>query len=136
MEKVFMRTFNDCQTAAYATILQVPYEEAPRLYNENDEILDNWRDITDTFLASKGYYRIVFEPYPDLLKSLAGKFIAGVESSSEEYREKGYEHAVIFENGKLWHDPGCEGRDITLTDIKSVELLIPIFNGGPSEHRA
>ncbi len=85
---------NDCYTCAIATLLNIPYEEAPYMAGEKEEDFFAYRD---KWLEERGYISISFpwntkEPFP----IFSGKSIRCIADLQAEHDT----HAVVIEAKK------------------------------------
>lgn len=127
MRKVYMQRRNDCLTACLATVLSVDYETVPYLFDDNDQTLPDWEGLVQRFLARHWLQMLTVNVDEGLLNTFSGLLIVSGLSLNPEYRKKGVHHAVIYKNGKLWHepDPNAKGEiepllALLLVSIKEV----------------
>lgn len=126
MKKVYQRTSNDCHTAAYASLLELPYESVPRFYDDSGRVIPNWKKLRDDFLADYGLQSIVFDNAEEIIKHIKGFYIVGIESQTEKYKTDGTLHAVIYKDGVPFFDPKYDTVDWEAKPV-SIEILSPIF---------
>lgn len=129
MKKHFMQYRNDCYTCCLATVLGLPYEEVPRFYNDNDELLGDWDKQVSAFLEKHNLQVVQVQMSPEVLKLLKGLAIVAGPSYTPEYRDRGEYHAVVYLNGELFHDP--KPNPTGTIDPEIVDLLVPILRGAP-----
>lgn len=112
----------NCQSACLATLLGLPITQVPNwtAMNGSDQLKF---DAMRTWLRAHGWDLItVSRGGMDAWPPRVGYFIAGGMS------ERGLDHAVIYCNGELWHDPHPDR-----TGIKSVETLDILYPLDPSK---
>lgn len=127
MIKHSMKHGNDCFTCCLATVLGLEYEEVPRFFNDNDEPVGEWYVVVSEFLSEHKLQMIEATMPPESIALMKGLSIASGPSPTPEYRDKGVFHAVVYKDGKLFHDsiPNPKG-EIT---PELVTFLIPIYDG-------
>lgn len=112
-ERVMQRAHNDCMRACVATLFAVSLDDVPDLH-EGDWIktLREWSSERGfTFLSST----IGNDTFHE--QCSRGTFIVAGKSP------RGVTHAVIYRDGKLWHDPHPEGGGIE--KVEAVDLFVP-----------
>ena len=116
-EKIFQRGDKDCTTAAIATLLEIPYEQAPQsgpygvdmtytIYPSR-RIRVLYSDI-DTWLAENGYRWGIGRA--GVFKN-SSKFYLGILSSPIE------EHCVVMKGPEIWHDPSSITYKLGITAL-------------------
>lgn len=123
--KVFMRHKNDCYTACLATLLGLPYEDVPRFFDDNNELLGDWSQQVSAFLLPRELQILQFDSSPEILNSLRGLIICAGPSYTPEFKELEHFHAVIYKDGKLWHDP--KPNPVGVIEPKVIDILVPIY---------
>jgi hypothetical protein len=125
----------NCEGATLATLLDLDLHNIPDFWENcliedpanptNGEI---YQDNLNKFLALHGYKSVSIgwnEPteesvrwVEDISKQIGVKhLVAGLSP-------RGYMHSVIYEKGKLWHDPHPEGGGVIACQI---QFLVPVF---------
>lgn len=127
MKKVFMRHKNDCYTACLATVLGLPYEEVPRFFDDNDNVIGEWTETVNAFLDRHGLQCVTVKGDADFIASLKGLCIVAGLSYTQEYREKEQFHAVIYLDGELYHDPKPDPTGVIVPEV--ADLLVRINRG-------
>ncbi|MGG2096157.1 hypothetical protein ABFY41_11040 [Acinetobacter haemolyticus] len=125
----------NCEGATLATLLRMNIEDIPSFWEgiditkpPCDEGGVIYQDNLNRFLAKHDYKSISLgwcEPSEESVKWVEeiSKQI-GVKHLVAGMSPRGYMHSVIFENGKLWHDPHPEGGGVIPCQI---QFLIPMF---------
>lgn len=129
MKKVYMKHSNDCYTACLATVLGLPYESVPRFFNDDDSLVAEWDETLTTFLDPLGYQIVTVDVGEGscFLNGLKGYQIVAGLSYTPEHRERGNLHAVIYKDGKLYHDPKPDPAGVIVPEV--VDLLVRINRG-------
>lgn len=119
--------YGDCYRTALGCLLDTPPEEVPHFCE-----FENWEDLTNNWLKTKGYKRFVIAyqsiQLDNILKFLEFHnkdiyyILIGRSSSNVD-------HAFIGCGGKIVHDPS--GREELPTgscedDLYWIEILVPI----------
>jgi hypothetical protein len=104
-------THGNCQQAVIASMLDLDIDEVPN-FIEQDYF---WHSVKQ-FLASKGLQQE--SVFRELHDTIEGPYLVYGPSS------RGILHAVIYQNGKLLHDPHPSGEGVL--EIKTVERLVPL----------
>lgn len=125
MQKVFMRRLNDCYTCCLATLLSEPYENVPLCYDKYGNLYQDWELRIKNFLAAKGLQVIRSTIAPDQVFLIEGAVIVGGLSYTPEHAARGDMHAVIYNNGELWHDPKQDPSGVIVPT--EVDIIFPIF---------
>lgn len=121
MQKVFMRKNNDCMTACLATLFGLDYEQVPRFFNDNDEVVGVFHDRVNEFLKDYGLAYLSITCSTDFLSTYQGYLLVSGESYTPHYKNKGVNHCVIYKDGKLWHDP--KPNPIGIIEPSSIDLF-------------
>lgn len=111
--KVMQRTESECMRACIASYFAVPIESVPEVYSEDwEQRISEWcRPMGLGFLS----IQISAENFARCCWN--GLFIVAGKS------RRGHSHAVLYRDGKLWHDPHPEGGG-----IQSIEAVDVFFN--------
>jgi hypothetical protein len=110
----------NCQSACLATLLGIPLSEVPNwaAMEGNDQLKF---DAMRSWLRAIGWDLMTVERGGmDAWPPRFGAFIAGGKSA------RGIDHAVIYRDGELWHDPHPDR-----TGIKSVETIDNLYPLNP-----
>lgn len=111
--------FGNCQTACIAMLTGIPFEDIPNFtYTANELGERNAFLAQQEFLNNYGFGIITLQY--DLSVSLRGYLIVGGMT------DRGFNHAVIYKNGNLWHDPH-PSRD----GIKKIEEIDIVYKLNP-----
>ena len=107
----------NCMSACLAMILGRDLSEVPNFTSMN---LADWEryKVMQEWLNEEGFQLLTFNAWRGDLWPPKGFHIAGGETS------RGFLHAVIIKDGKLWHDPHPSREGIK--EIQTVDLLIPL----------
>ncbi|ELW87167.1 MULTISPECIES: hypothetical protein [Acinetobacter calcoaceticus/baumannii complex] len=127
----------NCEGATLATLLGLNLENIPDFWEgcsiedpnnpANGEI---YQENLNKFLAQHGFKSVSLgwnmpteesiNWVEDISKKIGTKhLVAGISP-------RGYMHSVIYEDGKLWHDPHPEGGGVVPCQI---QFLVPMFSG-------
>lgn len=112
--RVMQRTGDDCMRACVATYLGVDYEQVPELSGAN------WSDVLRDWLAPRGLGFFSATVGHDAFQDVFCKATVIVAGKSP----RGILHAVIYRDGKLWHDPHPEGGGIE--SVQDVDVIFPL----------
>ena len=121
MTPVFQNRFTNnqgdkgnCQTAAIASLLDLPIERVPYFF----DFPDFW-DAVFAFLWDHGY-EYYGNIQPKLGEPIDWESMPGVDGyfivAGPSPRWKDSSHAVIYKNGKMVHDPHPDGTGILFID--------------------
>lgn len=113
----------NCLSACLASLLNLPLTEVPNFFeacNWDEHKSDlKWAKAVEKFLADFGLGIMEFSYHPSFSVLLQGKYMVSGPSP------RGYNHAVIYEKGRLVFDPHPEGGG--LIKEEGVSLLYPIL---------
>ena len=120
---VYMESSNDCYPACLASIMGVPKSEVPNFFdgieddrpNYRENVCPEWNANVRKFLAGYNLDFILVGVEEETLAGLKGRYIVSGEGP------RGMQHATIWEDGKMIHDPKPEGGGIK--PPYAVELL-------------
>lgn len=125
----------NCEGATIATLLGLNIDDIPDFWEGCDTEKptcskngEKYNENLNQFLKTKGYKAITLgfdEPGFDAEKWVQDISIgASIKLLVNGISPRGYMHSVIYENGRLWHDPHPEGGGVKPCQIC---LLVPIF---------
>lgn len=100
-QTAFGSPHGNCLMASVASILEVPLESLPVLYDECDVKGRQWWDVLLEALRPHGLTAI---HYPNGTDGFAAILPPGYHVASGQ-ASRGYRHAVVYHDGKLAHDP-------------------------------
>jgi len=106
MKKVMQTEFDDngnCFEACVASILELDISEVPSV---SDEFA--WFQIMDKFVSKYGYGLLLLSKH-DISQSEVWYEKAYVIVSGQSPRVEGRLHSVVWQNGKMIHDPHPDG---------------------------
>lgn len=106
----------NCFSACLASVFYIPIEDVPNFYNVAGNDPAAWWGAVRDWLRDRGFG--VMSIQADLIDQFEGLFIVGGES------ERGIEHAVLYQNGKVIFDP--HPSNVGVKDVTSVDLLYPL----------
>lgn len=121
IKKVYQNSFGEkgtCYTACLASMLSIPFEDVPRFVDLTEHLKDKpeeraqlWHDLTIKFISEKGcafnlYEGDQIDAYHKWSESLDDDHFYVVIGNSP--RSNARNHAVIYKNGKPYHDPNPE----------------------------
>lgn len=106
----------NCFSACLASVFDIPLEDVPNFYiiAGNDPAI--WWGAVRDWLRLRGFG--VMSIQANLIDQFEGLFIVGGES------ERGIEHAVLYQNGKVIFDP--HPSNVGVKEVTSVDLLYPL----------
>lgn len=125
MKKVYQTIFGkngNCQSAVMATLLGMDIEDVPYFFEGTDQ--DNksyaenaiiFNDNFNTFLARYGLRSVALGqevPHTEWVEEISRE-MKGVKLLVGGRSPRGHMHAVIYMDGKLWHDPHPSGLGVT-----------------------
>ncbi len=123
-QTLFGRKNGNCHAACIASIFEIPLEGVPNFCCE-----PTWPLNENEWLRERGFVRIQFDIDAETFKVwqplLTGAFrdvyhLAGVDSPRGPWL-----HLVVFQNGKLIHDPHPEGGSENAIPV-DISFFIPI----------
>lgn len=129
MKPVFQTSFGskkgNCQAACVASILEIPIEDVP--CHAGDAWFLKW----ETWLGGRGLSVVSFNfdggVGLDFVKYFFGEGFYIVAGLSPRARKDGHPadmfHAVVYQGGKLVHDPHPAGGGVL--DIREVDIIVP-----------
>ena len=106
----------NCFSACLASVFDIEINEVPNFYNVAGNDPAAWWGAVRDWLRDRGFG--VMSIQADLIDQFEGLFIVGGES------ERGIEHAVLYQNGKIIFDP--HPSDVGVKKVTSVDLLYPL----------
>lgn len=131
----------NCWTACIASMLELDIEEVPNFVQIGSEGGENYFDHTLRFLKEHGY-QLINISQPDAVALKDVYYIqSGISPRGPDVNGENVYHAVIYQNGKLAHDPhpdntgilteewACLIEKIEPDDIDSLPLDERIRNG-------
>lgn len=103
MKKIDQTTFapeGNCQSAVLAMLLDLPLDAVPNFFEQGKNDLE-WWEAYYRFLEEQNFSFVIFagEHAETRAKSTKGFYEVSGPSS------RGVEHAVVYKDGELWHDP-------------------------------
>lgn len=110
MEKVYQTDFGpdgNCMSACLATLFGLPISAVPNFYRVAGHEPEKWWDAISDWLKPRGYGLLIATVSSEYLELLDGALIVGGTSP------RGVQHAVIYVDGALWHDPHPDGGGVT-----------------------
>lgn len=117
--------WGNCYSACLASIFHLPIEAVPELNTGSSEA---WNKEVDDWLNFHGYQRfcIMTEDFKGhfTVEQVASVCIAFGEPNRETPRP--LLHAVVWNIGKMWHDPHPSRAG--LTEVDGFELFVPMIN--------
>jgi len=112
----------NCMSACLATLLECHIEDIPCLHGHK-----NWRKaLNDWMIPNHGFYLISVIANDDLFERTQGSLVIVAGESM-----RGVNHAVIYKNGELWHDPHPEKTGIK--DAEEMDLLVQYYKGATND---
>lgn len=108
----------NCHSACLAALLGVSVMEVPN-FNTGARDGNDYKKALDDWLAARGWASISIVPWQELpWPPKSGYYIASGISP------RGHNHAVIYKDGGLWHDPHPERGGIAKVEL--VDILYPL----------
>ncbi len=114
MKKVYQSKFGiegNCFAACIASILETELDSIPFL----SDFDDNWKDYLNalnTILKSRFNLFIDYTTYDYWETRFKDNFKDSFYIVSGDSNQDGFEHAVIFKNGELQHNPNSKGTEM------------------------
>jgi len=106
----------NCFSANLATVLDMNIDDVPN-FGHITKSEDFWSAVNE-FLNTKGYGVFTISFSQKWLKKQKGMFLVAGKSP------RGFQHSVIYEGGKIIHDPAPEGGGV---EPKYIDIIYPIF---------
>lgn len=141
MKPIMQNVFGDqgnCLSACIASLFETSIDVVPN-FNEGvkegtpqddpESVTLFWAKV-DAFLEQNHFGIIHFTPGIPIikwLKGMKGYFIVGGKSP------RGYNHAVIYTENGLAHDPHPEGGDVIAESVSIIYPLFDVVTKGKSE---
>lgn len=94
----------NCWQTAVASVLELSLSEVPHFVEISDNGGEHWWVHTQRFLNERGLY---IEPIDDHLYEDELYFVSGPSPRGQELS-----HVVIYQNGKMVHDPHPDGTGV------------------------
>lgn len=110
----------NCMSACIASILEMDLNEVPNFFEITDTDIEWWTAVR-TFLRERGWGLLSIGVTEDMLKGYEGIFIVG--GASPRFPGSKVQHAVIWQNGKLTHDPHPDRLGV---EVESIDMLYPL----------
>lgn len=122
MIPVMQNQFGDkgnCFSACLASLFELSINDVPNFYDVSNDPVEWWCAVRD-WLKIRGFGIMSIHLHnPEILKDFEGYFIVCGESS------RGLQHATIYKNGEMYHDP--HPANMGIRSIDSVDLIYPLF---------
>ena len=118
--KIYQDKFGDegnCMSACLAMMLDIPLSSVPNFFDMGDTERQWWNALRE-WLAEYNVGIVTTDLKGALLHATKGYLIVGGST------ERGLEHAVIYKDGELWHDPHPKGSG--LKEVSGVDFLYPL----------
>jgi len=107
-QTLFGNKQGNCYAASIASLFEIPLEEVPNFCWDK-----NWPNNRDEWLKERGFACISFEvtkeSYSTWLFDLTNRFKNVMHLAAVESPRGPWLHSVVFQNGKLIHDPHPDG---------------------------
>lgn len=102
----------NCWQTAIASVLEQPLDSVPHFVQADEEGIENWWTYTINWLWNRGYemFRINRHLYTNEYYFVSGKSPRG-----------DYHHVVIYQNGRMVHDPHPDNTGV-LTE-ENIEVI-------------
>ena len=116
MKPVYQTRFGkgegNCLNACVASLLELPLGGSEGVPEQNDGALRSWlleRDMGSVWVTRIRREATPPEPYVELAGGGSYYFAAGISP-----RDPGVDHAVVYSDGELQHDPHPEGKGLAI----------------------
>ena len=123
MRKVDQTTFapeGNCQSAVLAMLLDLPLESIPNFYDVGGKNPFDWWKAYFQFIEEQGFWFFAFESEHAAARAKHMKGYYEVSGPSS----RGVEHAVVYKDGDLYHDPHPSREG--LLSIREVRVYYPL----------
>ena len=114
----------NCHQACLASILETSLEKVPNFWEGNEEDTEGfWKDQRE-WLKSRGWniVNIRFEEEHDVRRILGTAVVIAVGKSPRDINNY---HAVVWQNGKIIHDPH-PSKDGLVGEPEEFSILFPL----------
>lgn len=110
----------NCQSACLAMLLGLPLSGVPN-WSAMEELTDNQKYAAQlAWLRERGWMLLTLVPMQVVpWPPRHGFYIAGGPSP------RGFRHSVIYEAGKMWHDPHPDRGGIS--EVQDIDVLVPLW---------
>lgn len=109
----------NCQSACLAMMLGCDLEAVPNFNELYGHDADEYAKQLQSWLMDRGLWIITFIPWQGVpWPPRHGYYIAGGTSARD------LRHAVIYKDGRLWHDPHPDG--IGIEEVTDFDLILPL----------
>jgi hypothetical protein len=118
MKKIMQTKFGkdgNCLAACIASLLDIDINSIPEL-----PYTDEWADVLNEWLTKEHNLLLITINSSELPKYLSKSIIIACG-----YSERNLLHAVLFQNGKFFHDPHPDGTGIK--EVKQYDILVRFF---------
>ena len=126
MKKVFQTKFGsegNCFAACIASLVETDIENLPFLSNYKDN-WDKYLDATNEYLRTNFEIILLYNDYEDWADYINDNFKNSFYIVSGDSNKDGLEHAVLYKNGKLNHNPNDRGTEIV--NIKHAYVFLKL----------
>jgi hypothetical protein len=114
----------NCQSACLAMILGLPISSVPNFFDglelDDPDLSEKWHQAERRWLESLGWASITLNVEGGFFEKHFSKGF--VIASGQSIR--GMSHAVVYKDGKLWHDPFAGGQGVNA--VREVEVVYPL----------
>ncbi len=111
-------------SACLSMVLNIPLQEVPNFFDRCGEMDEGhgqrWNEALDAWLSDRGLVRLNFKPFDGWDSMLKG-FV--VVSGPSPRSGMGW-HAVVYWDGKLWHDPHPDRSGVL--EVGDIEIYYPL----------
>lgn len=116
-ERVMQNGNDDCMRACLATYFSCALNDTPTL-NSN-----NWIQEVREWVRAKGFgFVTIAVPNEDVFKETFSDGFLIVSGKSR----RGRDHAVIYKDGELWHDPYSFQLSSGIEKVEQVDFFYPL----------
>ena len=106
-------SYGDCFRACLATLFGVLTKEVPNFVEISDE---GWWDVVNEWTQTRGWHAVHFECHN-------GWTAPGWAIACGKSNKSLLQHAVVYRDGDLWHDPAASRSG--LSEINGYIVFIP-----------
>ena len=121
MQRIMQTRLGDtgnCMSACLAMVLGLEIEQVPNFFDLAGRDSEKWWQEIRMWLRPRGYDFVLISASASWITGIGGALIVGGQT------DRGTSHAVVYLDGKLFHDPHPDGTG--LIEPEDVTLIYPI----------
>ena len=108
----------NCMSACLASVFELDITDVPNFFVVGGEDAENWWTACRSWLRQRGFGVMSLQVTAETLSQFEGIFVVCGKSP------RGTEHAVVFQNGKVIHDPHPDRGGVV--EVTAVDMLYPL----------